>query len=118
VKRLSGNQIDNHFDPQLPVTMRLKDGRAGAFRNMQEALAWADEQEKPKRNARLTIALPDDLKELLRDGPESMSKEGFALICKGLGVRWVSESKRGRGKITKLKVRPRTPKAKRKARTA
>lgn len=99
------------------VVMKLQDGRSGAFGNITEALEWMKEQEKPKRSARLSIALPDDLKELLRDGPESMSTEAFSLICKGLGVRWVSESKRGRGKLTKIETEPKAPKAKR-ARTA
>jgi hypothetical protein len=104
----------------LPVTMQLRDGRARAFRNLGEALDWMDEQEKPRCNERLTISLPTDLKELLRDGPGPMSAEARALICKALGVRWVSASKRGRGKLTKFAAKqpPRKTKAARKRRTA
>jgi len=103
----------------LPVVWQLEDGRAKAFKCIRDAIDWMEEQTTPKNDAVLSVRLPDEVKEFLRDGPAAMSAEARALICKALGIRWVSESKRGRGAITKLVTRPKTPKIKtKKARTA
>jgi len=99
-----------------PVTMKLQSGRAKAFGTLREAIDWMHEQEAPRCDTVVSVSMPSDLKELLRDaGPMSTAIRG--LICTSLGVKWAPESKRGRGAITKFEASPRTTKTK-KVRTA
>jgi hypothetical protein len=67
--------------------MTLENGRSKAFQSLQDAVAWMEEQEMPKNDAVMAVAMPDDLKEFIRDSGK-MSTQVRALVMKALGVHW------------------------------
>lgn len=91
-----------------PVRMTLADGRTRAFANLREAVEWMTEQEMPANTAKVSVSMPPELKEFLRDSGR-MSTQLRALAMKATGAHWkATERKRQTGNVTRL--RPGRPK--------
>jgi len=98
---------------QKPVTMALTDGRTRAFDNLQDALRWANGEENggqplPRNNAKVSVSMPEELKEFLRDSGK-MSTQLRGLAMKATGAQWKSTERQKQGaRVTRL--RPGRPK--------